>query len=409
MKIAIAKERRPHERRVAATPDTIKRYLQWGFDVTVESGAGEGAAILDDAYAEAGATVAATRAEALAGADLVLKVQRPRTQDDGGEDGLGDIPEGAMLIALHNPYGDPIGVEAYAQRNLVAFAMEMLPRISRAQSMDVLSSQSNLAGYKAVIDGAAHYGRGMPMLMTAAGRINPAKVFVMGAGVAGLQAIATARRMGAIVSATDVRMAAKEEVESLGASFVMVEPDGDDSGQTEGGYAKEMSEDYKRRQAELIADHIKEQDIVVTTALIPGRPAPVLVNDDMVASMKSGSVIVDIAAEQGGNCTQSKPGEIVTTDNGVIVMAEYNLPSRLAADSSALYARNLMNFVELMVDKDEKKLAIDWDDEIIAGTCLTRDGKIVHPALLPVDETPPAPAAEADDTADDDSSSEQGA
>ncbi|MBS28970.1 MAG: NAD(P)(+) transhydrogenase (Re/Si-specific) subunit alpha [Alphaproteobacteria bacterium] len=409
MKIAIAKERRPHERRVAGTPDTIKRYLQWGFEVTVESGAGENAAILDSAYAEAGATIAATRAEALAGADIILKVQRPRTQDDGDEDGLSDIPEGAMLVALHNPYGDPIGVEAYARRNLIAFAMEMLPRISRAQSMDVLSSQSNLAGYKAVIDGAANYGRGMPMLMTAAGRINPAKVFVMGAGVAGLQAIATARRMGAIVSATDVRMAAKEEVESLGASFVMVEPDGDDTGQTEGGYAKEMSDDYKRRQAELVAEHIKDQDIIVTTALIPGRPAPVLVNDDMVASMKSGSVIVDIAAEQGGNCTQSKPGEIHTTDNGVIILAEYNLPSRLAADSSALYARNLMNFIELMVDKDEKELAIDWEDEIIAGTCLTRDRKIVHSALLPADETPPAPAETADEPADDDTSSEQGA
>jgi len=415
MKIAIAKERRPHERRVAATPDTIKRYLQWGFDVSVESGAGEGAAIPDAAYAEAGATVAPTRAEALAGADIVLKVQRPRTQADGGEDGLSDIPEGAMLISLQNPYGDPVGVEDYAKHNIVAFAMEMLPRISRAQSMDVLSSQSNLTGYKAVIDGAANYGRGMPMLMTAAGRINPAKVFVMGAGVAGLQAIATARRMGAIVSATDVRMAAKEEVASLGASFVMVEPDEGDTGQTAGGYAKEMSDDYKRRQAELIADHIKDQDIVITTALIPGRPAPVLVNDDMVASMKPGSVIVDIAAEQGGNCTQTKPGEKHVTDNGVIILAELNLPSQLAADTSALYARNLQNFIELLVDKDEKKITIDWEDEIIVGTCLTRDGKIVHPALLPKDETPPAPepAAEADDAADneadDKTSSEPGA
>jgi NAD(P) transhydrogenase subunit alpha len=420
MKIAIAKERRPHERRVAATPDTIKRYLQWGFDVSVEAGAGEGAAILDAAYRDAGATVTATRAEALAGADIVLKVQRPRTQSDGGEDGLADIPEGAMLVALHNPFGDPVGVETYAEKNLVAFAMEMLPRISRAQSMDVLSSQSNLAGYKAVIDGAAHYGRAMPMLMTAAGRINPAKVFVMGAGVAGLQAIATARRLGAIVSATDVRMAAKEEVQSLGAAFVMVEPDEGDTGQTAGGYAKEMSEDYKRRQAELIASHIADQDIVITTALIPGRPAPKLIDDDMVASMKSGAVIVDLAAEQGGNCTKSVPGEIVTTENGVVVMAEYNLPSRLAADASALYSRNLMNFVELMVDKDENKLAIDWEDEIIAGTCLTRDGKVVHPALNP-DAAPAAEEASSDDAADSaadddtdtddagDSKSEQGA
>ncbi|MBN43530.1 MAG: NAD(P)(+) transhydrogenase (Re/Si-specific) subunit alpha [Alphaproteobacteria bacterium] len=397
MKIAIAKERRPHERRVAATPDTIKRYLQWGFDVTVESGAGEGASISDVDYSDAGATVVSGRADALTGADIVLKVQRPLTEAEG-DDGLSDVPEGAILIALQNPYGDRSGVEAYAKRYITAFSMEMLPRISRAQSMDVLSSQSNLTGYKAVIDGAANYGRGMPMLMTAAGRINPAKVFVMGAGVAGLQAIATARRMGAIVSATDVRMAAKEEVESLGASFVMVEPDEGDTGQTEDGYAKEMSDDYKRRQAELIADHIKDQDIVITTALIPGRPAPVLVNDDMVASMKSGSVIVDIAAEQGGNCTQTKPGEKHTTENGVTILAELNLPSQLAADTSALYSRNLLNFVELIVDKDEKKIVIDWEDEIIVGSCLTRDGKLVHPALVP---------AEAE--SDDDTSSESGA
>ena len=408
MKIAIAKERRPHERRVAATPDTIKRYLQWGFDVTVESGAGEGASISNADYGEAGATIVSGRAEALAGADIVLKVQRPLTKVES-DDGLSDVPEGAMLIGLQNPYGDPSGVEAYAKRNITAFSMEMLPRISRAQSMDVLSSQSNLTGYKAVIDGAANYGRGMPMLMTAAGRINPAKVFVMGAGVAGLQAIATARRMGAIVSATDVRMAAKEEVESLGAAFVMVEPDEGDTGQTAGGYAKEMSEDYKRRQAELVAGHIRDQDIVITTALIPGRPAPVLVNDDMLASMKLGSVIVDIAAEQGGNCTQTKPGEKHTTDNGVTILAELNLPSQLAADTSALYARNLLNFIELMVDKDEKKIAIDWEDEIIVGTCLTRDGKVVHPALVPAEGASAAPAEEADEAGgDDDTPSELG-
>jgi len=283
--------------------------------------------------------------------------------------------------------------------------------------MDVLSSQSNLTGYKAVIDAAAHYGKAMPMLMTAAGRINPAKVFVMGAGVAGLQAIATARRLGAIVSATDVRAAVKEEVQSLGASFVMVELDEGDTGATAGGYAKEMSEDYKRRQAELIANHIKDQDIVITTALIPGRPAPILVTDEMVASMKAGSVIVDIAAEQGGNVTATKPGEISVTENGVTILAEYNLPSRLATDTSALYSRNLMNFIELMVDKDEKKLAVDWDDDIIKGTCLTRDGKIVHPALLPEDAAPaeePAAAESAEDSSEDggdadNNSSEKGA
>jgi NAD(P) transhydrogenase subunit alpha len=387
MKIAIPKERRPHERRVAATPDTVKRFIQLGVDVSVESGAGENAAILDHAYAEAGATVHATRAETFAGADVILKVQRPRTTSDGGTNGLDDYPDSAILVALHNPFGDPIGVEHYAAKNIVAFAMEFLPRISRAQSMDVLSSQANLAGYKAVVDGAAQYGRAIPMMMTAAGRINPAKVFVMGAGVAGLQAIATARRIGAVVSATDVRMASKEEVESLGASFIMVEPDADETGETEGGYAKEMSEDYKRRQAELVAGHIADQDIVITTALIPGRPAPVLVTDEMIASMRAGSVIVDLAVEQGGNVTKSVGGEIVTTENGVIVMGHYNLPSRLAADASSLYARNLFNFVELMIDKETKQLAIDWEDEIISGSCLTRDGKIVHPALLAQDQS----------------------
>jgi NAD(P) transhydrogenase subunit alpha len=392
MKIAIAKERRPHEARVAATPDTVKRYISMGLDVAVESGAGEGAYILDSAYRDAGATVG-SRAETLAGADIVLKVQRPRTQGDGGEDGLADIPDGAILIGLHNPFGDPVGVEDYAKKNIVAFAMEMLPRISRAQSMDVLSSQANLAGYKAVIDAAVTYGHAMPMLMTAAGRINPAKVFIMGAGVAGLQAIATARRLGAIVSATDVRAAAAEEVKSLGASFVMVEAGEGETGQTAGGYAKEMGEDYKRRQAELIASHIKDMDIVITTALIPGRPAPVLVTDEMVTSMKSGSVILDMAVEQGGNVTKSVPGETIRTDNGVTIMGQLNLPSRLAADASALYARNLLNFVDLLVDKEAKALKIDWEDEVVVGACLTRDGKIVHKALLPK-EPEPAPTTE---------------
>jgi len=411
MKIAIAKERRPHERRVAATPDTIKKYLQWGFDVAVEAGAGEAASISDEAYRDAGASVSGSRAEVFANADIVLKVQRPLTAS-AGEDDLSDIPEGAYLIALLNPYGDREGVDDLAKSNIIAFSMEMLPRISRAQSMDVLSSQSNLTGYKAVIDGAANYGKAMPMLMTAAGRINPAKVFVMGAGVAGLQAIATARRLGAIVSATDVRAASKQEVESLGASFIMVETDEGETGQTAGGYAKEMSEDYKRRQAELTADHIKDQDIVITTALIPGRPAPTLVNDDMIASMKPGAVIVDIAAEQGGNVTQTKPGEIHVTENGVKILAEFNLPSRLATDSSALYSRNLMNFVELLVNAEDKKIEIDWEDEIIVGTCLTKDGKVVHPALLPEDEKAAEPAtsedAAAENGASDSDSPEKG-
>lgn len=288
MKIAIPLERRAHERRVSATPDTVKRFIQMGVEVSVESGAGENAAILDKAYVDAGAKVYPTRAETFSGADIIMKVQRPRTTSDGGADGLSEYPDGSILIALHNPFGDPIGIEHYANKSIISFAMEFLPRISRAQSMDVLSSQANLAGYKAVVDAAAQYGRGIPMMMTAAGRVNPARVFVMGAGVAGLQAIATARRIGAVVSATDVRAAAKEEVESLGASFIMVESDGDETGQTEGGYAKEMSESYKRRQSDLIAKHIADQDIVITTALIPGRTAPVLINDEMVASMRAG-------------------------------------------------------------------------------------------------------------------------
>tara|TARA_B100000029_G_scaffold515245_1_gene621318 strand:- start:4960 stop:6171 length:1212 start_codon:yes stop_codon:yes gene_type:complete len=382
MKIAIPLERRAHERRVAATPDTVKRFISMGVEVSVESGAGEKASILDNDYVVAGATIHKTRVETFKGADIILKVQRPRTTSDGGADGLGDYPDGCILVALHNPFGDPIGVEHYAAKNIVSFAMEFLPRISRAQSMDALSSQANLAGYKAVVDAAAEYGRGIPMMMTAAGRINPAKVFVMGAGVAGLQAIATARRIGAVVSATDVRAVAKEEVESLGATFVMVESENDDSGQTEGGYAKEMSDDYKRRQAELIATHISGQDIVITTALIPGRTAPVLINDEMIASMKAGSVILDLAVEQGGNVTRSVGGKIITTENGVVIMGHFNLPSRLASDASALYARNLYNFVELMIDKETQQLEIDWDDEIISSSCLTRDGKIIHPALL---------------------------
>jgi len=388
MKIAIPRERRAHESRVSATPDTVKRFVKMGVEVSVESGAGEKAAILDKAYIDAGAKVYPTREETFSGADIVLKVQRPRTTSDGGADGLSEYPDGSILIALHNPFGDPIGIEHYAKKSIISFAMEFLPRISRAQSMDVLSSQANLAGYKAVVDAAAQYGRGIPMMMTAAGRVNPARVFVMGAGVAGLQAIATARRIGAVVSATDVRAAAKEEVESLGASFVMVEPDEDETGQTDGGYAKEMSESYKRRQADLVAKHIADQDIVITTALIPGRIAPELINNGMIESMRAGSVIVDLAVEQGGNVTKSVGGEVVTTDNGVIIMGHYNLPSRLASDSSALYARNLLNFVELMINKETSELEIDWEDEIITGSCLTREGKIVHPALLPKNEVP---------------------
>jgi len=309
----------------------------------------------------------------------VLKVQRPLTAAEGGPDELALLKPGALLIGLLAPYSNREQIEAYAAKGVIAFAMELLPRISRAQSMDVLSSQANLAGYKAVLDGAAEFGRAFPMMMTAAGTVAPAKVLVMGAGVAGLQAIATARRLGAVVSATDVRLAAKEQVESLGAKFVMVEDEESKQAETAGGYAKEMSDAYKQKQAALIRETLKKQDIAICTALIPGRKAPVLIAEDMVKEMRPGSVIVDLAVEQGGNCPLSKPGEVVTTENGVRVVGHLNVPSRLAVDSSALYAKNLLNFLGLMIDKKDKALKLDWTDEIIKGTALTRDGAVVHP------------------------------
>ncbi len=394
MKIAIPKERRPHEQRVAATPETVKRLVALGAEVAVEAGAGLPASYVDALYEEAGASIAPDAGGAFRDADLVLKVQRPMTAEEG-RDELSQIPDGASLVGLLSPYGKEfeLALRAYVRKRIDAFALELTPRITRAQSMDVLSSQSNLAGYRAVIDAVYEFGRAMPMMMTAAGRINPAKVFVMGAGVAGLQAIATARRLGAIVSATDVRPAAKEQVESLGASFVMVESEETSSAETSGGYAREMSEDYQRRQAELIADTIKSQDIVLTTALIPGRPAPTLITEEMVTTMKQGSVIVDLAVEQGGNCPLSRPGK-TTRKHGVSIVAPINLPSQLAADASALYARNVLNFVTPMIDKENKSLAIDWDDEIIKGTCLTRHGEIEHPTLKP--EEPVAEQASAE-------------
>ncbi|MFQ5971686.1 MAG: Re/Si-specific NAD(P)(+) transhydrogenase subunit alpha [Alphaproteobacteria bacterium] len=378
MKIAIPKERRAHEMRVAATPDTVRRYVAVGAEVAVEKGAGANAAMPDAEYRKAGAAIARDEAAALAGADVVLKVRRPMRASEGTDE-IALVPEGAVLVGLLDPYGDADGPAAYADAKITAFAMELMPRISRAQSMDALSSQSNLAGYKAVLDAAEHFGRAMPMMMTAAGRINPARVFVMGAGVAGLQAVATARRLGAVVSATDVRPAAKEQVESLGASFVMVESEETADAETAEGYAREMSEDYQRRQAELVAEKIKEQDIVITTALIPGRPAPLLVTAEMVKSMKPGSVIVDLAVEQGGNCALSEPGKVVTRQ-GVKIVGHLNVPARLATDASALYARNLLNFLEPLIDKETGSLNIDWDDEVVTGTCLTHDGKVVHPA-----------------------------
>ncbi len=380
MKIAIPKERRPHERRVAATPETVRKLIALGADIVVEKGAGTGASIPDAAFEEAGAGLAPDFASAVSGADIVFKVQRPLRSGEGEVDEVAALASGAMLVAILNPYGDRDGIAALASAGVTGYAMEFMPRITRAQSMDVLSSQSNLAGYKAVLDAAGEYGRAFPMMMTAAGTIAPARVMVMGAGVAGLQAIATARRLGAIVSATDVRMAAKEQVESLGAKFVMVEDDAAKEAETSGGYAREMSDEYKQKQAALIAETIKKQDIVITTALIPGRPAPLLITEEMVRSMKPGSVIVDLAVEQGGNCALSKPGEVVDVD-GVKIVGHMNVPSRLATDASALYAKNLLNFITPLIDPETKSLKIDAEDDIIKGTLVTKDGAVVHDAL----------------------------
>ncbi|MGE0108613.1 MAG: Re/Si-specific NAD(P)(+) transhydrogenase subunit alpha [Bdellovibrionales bacterium] len=375
MKISVLKERRLHEKRVAATPDTVKKYKKLGYDVVVETGAGVASAILDQDYLAAGATIAQTPQEALKNADIVLKVQRPIV--GGVDDEMMPIPEKATLIGILNPYVARDEVKSYAERKINAMAMELMPRITRAQVMDVLSSQSNLVGYRAVLDAAAQFGRAFPMMMTAAGTVPPARAFIMGAGVAGLQAIATARRLGAMTSATDVRPAAKEQVQSLGASFVMVENEETKEAETAGGYAKEMSEDYKKQQAELIAQTIKKQDIVITTALIPGRAAPRLLSKEMVESMKPGSVIVDLAVEQGGNCELSVAGEVVE-HNGVFIIGYHNMPSRIAVDASALYARNVASFVELLSAKEGGTLEIDWEDEILKAVALTRDGEVIH-------------------------------
>ncbi len=379
MKLAIPKERRANEARVAASPDTVKRLKGLGLEILVETGAGAGASIPDQAFADAGARIVPDGAAALGEADIVLKVARPITAAEGGPDEIGAMKRGAILIGMLDPYRNRDQVKTYADQGLSAFAMELVPRITRAQSMDVLSSQANLAGYKAVLDASSEFGRAFPMMMTAAGTIAPAKVFVMGAGVAGLQAIATARRLGAVVSATDVRPAAKEQVESLGASFIMVESEETKQAETAGGYAKEMSEDYKRKQAALVAEHVKKQDVVICTALIPGRPAPRLVSADMVKSMKPGSVIVDLAVETGGNCELSEPDK-VAEKHGVRIVGWSNVPARIAVDTSALYARNLFNFLGLIVGKDGA-LKIDPEDEIIKGSLLTRDGRVVHPAF----------------------------
>ncbi len=377
MRIAVLAETQGLETRVAATPETVKKFIALGAELVVEKGAGLSSGIADADYEAAGAVVAKTAKDALKGAAIVLKVRRPSEAE------IKILPSGAIVVATMDPYGSEAAVDAMAKAGVAAFAMEFMPRITRAQVMDVLSSQANLAGYRAVIDGAAEYGRAMPMMMTAAGTVPAARVFIMGVGVAGLQAIATARRMGAVVTATDVRPATKEQVESLGAKFLAVEDDEFKQAQTSGGYAKEMSKEYQAKQAELTASHIAKQDIVITTALIPGRAAPRLITKEMVASMKAGSVIIDLAVERGGNCEAAKPGETVITSNGVKIVGHLNVPGRLAATASQLYAKNLYAFVETMIDKKDKKLAVDFEDELVKATCLTRDGAVVHPNFAP--------------------------
>jgi NAD(P) transhydrogenase subunit alpha len=377
MRIAVPAETQGQETRVAATPETVKRFIAMGAEVVVQKGAGRVSGLTDAEYETAGARVAATMADTLAGADLVLAVRRPDAA------ALAGANAGAALVCIADPYGAEAAIQSLAEAGVSAFAMEFMPRITRAQSMDVLSSQANIAGYRAVLEAAAEYGRAMPMMMTAAGTVPAAKVFIMGVGVAGLQAIATARRLGAVVTATDVRPATKEQVESLGAKFLAVEDDEFRQAQTAGGYAKEMSAAYQAKQAELTASHVAKQDIVITTALIPGRPAPRLISADMVASMRPGSVIVDLAVERGGNCELSRPGEIHMTENGVKIVGLLNLAGRLPATASALYARNLFAFVDTLVSKETKELSIDWSDELVRATLLTRGGEIVHPQLQP--------------------------
>ena len=373
MKIAIAKEVDAGEPRVAATPDTVKKFKALGIDVAIEPGAGLKSGLPDAEFTAVGAVVSA---DAVKDADIVIKVKRPEAAE------LARYKKGALVIAIMDPYGNEAAIKAMADAGVSAFAMELMPRITRAQVMDVLSSQANLAGYRAVIEAAEEFGRAFPMMMTAAGTVPAAKVFVMGVGVAGLQAIATARRLGSVVTATDVRPAVKEQVESLGAKFIAVEDEEFKQAETAGGYAKEMSKEYQAKQAALTAEHIKKQDIVITTALIPGRPAPRLVSLDMVKSMKPGSVLVDLAVERGGNVEGVKSGEVAEID-GVKIVGFPNLAGRVAASASGLYARNLLSFIETLFDKESKSLAVKWDDELVKATALTKDGAVIHPNFQP--------------------------
>lgn len=386
MKIAIVRERFEGENRVAATPETVGKLIALGASVAVEKDAGAGSRILDADYAAAGATIAASANEALKGADIVLTVRRPAAA------ALAGVNKGALVIGALDPYGNEGDVAALAQAGVTAIAMEFMPRITRAQVMDILSSQANLAGYQGVIEAAAVFDRAMPMMMTAAGTVRPAKAFVMGAGVAGLQAIATAKRLGAVVTATDVRAAAGEQVESLGAKFIMTDALKDASGA--GGYARELTKDEQASQAELVAGHISKQDIVITTALIPGRPAPRLVTKAMVESMAPGSVIVDLAAERGGNVELTQPGKVIE-HNGVTIIGYTNVQGRIPTSASQLYARNLLAFLETLIDKKEKQLAINWEDELVKVTVLTRDGVVVHPNFVNAVPVAVAPVAAA--------------
>ncbi len=374
MKIAVLKEQASGERRVSASPETVKKFIALGAEMAVEAGAGEFASVSDADFAAAGATVA-SRAEVLAGADIIFGIQGPDPAS------LAGAKPGAMIAASLNPFGERARIDAYAAAGFQALALEFMPRITRAQSMDILSSQSNLAGYKAVLDGASEYGKAFPMMMTAAGTVSAAKVFVMGVGVAGLQAIATARRLGAQVSATDVRSATKEQIQSLGAKAIFVENVAGIEGEGAGGYATEMSDEYKAAQAELVSSHIAKQDIVITTALIPGRAAPRLVSDAQIASMKPGSVLVDLAVEQGGNVEGAVAGEVVIR-HGVKIVGHRNVPSRLATDASALFSRNLFNFFSAFWDKEAKAPVFPDDDEIVQGVRVTMGGKVVSERLL---------------------------
>ncbi len=375
MKIVIAKERRASESRVAASPDVVRKLTAFGFDVAIEKDAGVGADVTDADFKAAGATIVADAQALLKSADVVLKIQRPDAEE------IALLKKGTVIIAHLSALSEAKDMDALAKAGLTAFAMELMPRISRAQSMDVLSSQSNLAGYKAVLDAANEYGSAFPMMMTAAGTVAPAKVFIMGVGVAGLQAIATAKRLGAVVTATDVRPATREQVESLGGKFLTVDAEMEKDAETDGGYAKQMPPEYFEKQKQVVAEHIKKQDIVITTALIPGRKAPILVPKEMVASMRSGSVIVDLAVEAGGNVEGAKLGKIAVSKNGVKIVGHENVASRLARDASQLFAKNLLNFLTPHVDQENKTIEFDWEDETVSGTCVVRDGKVVHPML----------------------------